>query len=286
MKICWDNLEGVQLTKNGTFSKGTVIYVYKEACAKCVQPYLTLKSCQSKFCGGSCARSGKNNHMYGKSLSVELKKKFAAYLPHGSGALGSNYRGGVTKTGLTVYTTCKDKLIPYEEVREQVGTGLLEVKCAYCDRWYTPTYYSVNHRIAAINSLNKSECRLYCSENCKQACPTYYQMKYPKGFKHVTSREVNPYLRKLVLKRDNWTCQICGKTSKEAQLHVHHMDPVAQNPMFQNDADSCVTLCKGCHKMVHSRRGCRYIDLRCNRETDYTKNFKKEIRLKSTNSEV
>jgi hypothetical protein len=87
--------------------------------------------------------------------------------------------------------------------------------------------------------LNNGECRLYCSENCKQACPTYWQQKYPKGFKHVTSREVNPYLRQMVLERDNWTCQICGKTSKEAQLHVHHMDPVAQNPMFTSYGSGC-----------------------------------------------
>lgn len=41
------------------------------------------------------------------------------------------------------------------------------------------------------------------------------------------------------------------------------MDPAAQNPMFQNDADSCITLCKDCHKFIHKQIGCRYIDLRC-----------------------
>jgi 5-methylcytosine-specific restriction endonuclease McrA len=96
--------------------------------------------------------------------------------------------------------------------------------------------------------------------------PTPSCKMYPKGFKHTTSREVSTYLRQMVLERDNWTCQICGKTIEEIQLHVHHMDPVAQNPMFQNDMDSCVTLCKICHKMVHSRRGCRYVDLQCKKK--------------------
>jgi hypothetical protein len=137
----------------------------------------------------------------------------------------------------------------------------LEAKCVYCGKWFVPTYRAVRNRIMATIHLNNGECRLYCSENCKQACPTY------------------------VLERDNWTCQICGKTSKEAQLHVHHMDPVAQNPMFQNDMDSCITLCKCCHTFVHKQRGCRYIDLRCNRETDYTKEFKEGIRLESINSQ-
>lgn len=37
----------------------------------------------------------------------------------------------------------------------------------------------------------------------------------------------------------------------------------AQNKMLANDPDSCITLCKSCHKFVHSQEGCRYIDLTC-----------------------
>jgi uracil-DNA glycosylase family 4 len=96
-----------------------------------------------------------------------------------------------------------------------------------------------------------------------QACPIYGQIEHPKGFKYASSREVDPHLRQMVFERDNWTCQICGKTIDEAQLHCHHMDPATQNPMFQNDMDSCITLCKDCHDWVHSQYGCRYIDLRC-----------------------
>ena len=291
MKICWDTLEGVHLTRNGTFRKGHVSYIYKEACAKCGGPYLTRKSRQSKFCGISCASKGRKMSDIckkklsiintGKTHSVETIKKLSEIGLKRIGSLNFNYKGGVTKAGLTTYDTHKDTLGIYEEIRKQKGTGILEVKCAYCGRWFTPTYETVGSRLKAINNLNKGEQRLYCSENCKLACPTYGMHKYPKGFKHTSSREVLPALRKMVLERDNWTCQICGKTSKEAQLHVHHMDPVAQNPMFQNDMDSCITLCKCCHTFVHKQRGCRYIDLRCNRETDYTKEFKEGIRLKS-----
>jgi hypothetical protein len=139
----------------------------------------------------------------------------------------------------------------------------LEVKCRYCGRYFIPTHSAVASRIGALNGNVEGDQYLYCSEYCKQACPVYGQVKYPKGFKHTTSREVNSLVRQMVFERDNWTCQICGKTIKDGQLHCHHMDPVAQNPMFQNDINSCITLCKGCHKMVHSRIGCRYIDLVC-----------------------
>jgi hypothetical protein len=293
MKICWDMLEGVHLTKNGNFSKGNDTYIEVGSCAKCGEPYLALRQRPSKFCSIFCVQKNKiisdeckkklSIANTGKVHTAETRKKMSKSRLKRKGSLSPCYRGGVTEVGLITYDTCKDKLGLYEEIREQEGTKVLEVRCTYCNKWYAPKWYEVRNRLTAINNLDKGEQRLYCSEYCKLACPTYKKVKYSKSFKHVSSREVNPYLRQTVLERDNWTCQICGKTIKEAQLHVHHMDPVAQNPMFQNDADSCVTLCKGCHKMVHSRIGCRYVDLQCKTETDYTKNFKEEIRLKSMN---
>lgn len=139
----------------------------------------------------------------------------------------------------------------------------LKIKCRYCGKYFVPSTGDILKRVRALNGEISGDQYLYCSENCKQACPVYNQKKYPKGFKVASSREVNSLVRQMVFERDNWTCQICGRTIKEAQLHCHHMDPVSQNPMFQNDIDSCITLCKDCHKMVHKQHGCRYIDLRC-----------------------
>lgn len=44
---------------------------------------------------------------------------------------------------------------------------------------------------------------------------------------------------------------------------ITYIDTVAQNPMFQNDMDSCITLCKNCHKEVHKLPDCGYHELRC-----------------------
>ena len=263
MKICWDTLEKIKLTRNGTFSKGSHIYIEMESCKVCNDPYLARKCEPSIFCSISCVNSGKNNPMYGKTHTVESKKIISD--------TNSHYKGGISTLGLSRYSVYSDKLDSYETIRKQNNIDVLEARCAYCGRWYTPRYLEIRSRLVAIDNLNQGECRLYCSENCKQACPTYRQQKYPKGFKHLSSREVDPYLRKMVLERDNWTCQICGKTINEAQLHCHHMDPATQNPIFQNDMDSCITLCKGCHKMVHRQHGCRYIDLRCKPIRDINK---------------
>lgn len=164
----------------------------------------------------------------------------------------------------TPFNTFAKKINTYEKIRKStVNKNFLETTCAYCGQWFIPSISQIQHRIQSINGIIRGEHRLYCSENCKQACPIYQQKKYPRSFKQATSREVVPLLRQLILKRDNWTCQKCGATTETAQLHVHHIIPYAQNKMQANDPDSCITLCKFCHEEIHKQDGCKYSDLKC-----------------------
>ncbi len=48
------------------------------------------------------------------------------------------------------------------------------------------------------------------------------------------------------LKRDNYTCCMCGKTDN---LHVHHMLGIACGGSFM--VDNLVTLCSSCHTKQH-----------------------------------
>ena len=157
-----------------------------------------------------------------------------------------------------LYETYKDRLVGIECKSDE--EGYLLVRCKYCNKWFHPTNLSVKSFIKAGDGTNN----LYCSDGCKKSCPTYGMRKYEKGYRQNTSREVQPELRKLVLERDNWTCQKCGKSKDEdinLVLHCHHIDPVKNNPIESADMDNCVTLCKECHKEVHKRKGCRYSDL-------------------------
>lgn len=175
-----------------------------------------------------------------------------------------NYKGGVTKNKLILYETYAPQLEKYQAVYrvEQNGLCLLGVSCIYCGTIFIPNFNSVMGRLGALQKT-RGECNFYCSENCKKACPTYRQVSYPKGFKLATSREVQPELRKLVLARDNYTCQKCFKGLNEAQLHCHHIDPIVNNPIESADIDNCIILCKECHLEVHSTEGCAYNELKC-----------------------
>lgn len=156
----------------------------------------------------------------------------------------------------------KKNLLVYEEVGESLSGDLL-VKCTYCGKFFIPTILSVRSRLQAINGEVRGEGRFYCSDHCKKACPIFYQVLYPKDFKETTSREVQAQLRQLVLKRDDYKCQICGKDQNEVELHCHHIEGVKQNPIESADVDNCITLCKEHHKFVHSQKGCTTYDLKC-----------------------
>jgi hypothetical protein len=183
-----------------------------------------------------------------------------------SGSNSSNWLGGVSKLNLPLFKTYAPQIENYHEVYKvaQNGLELLGVECAYCNQIFVPNTTAVFHRVAVIDGRLSGEANFYCSENCKKACPTYGQHKYPKGFKVSTSREVQPQLRKLVLARDNYQCQICDAGLEEAELHCHHVEAVSQNPIESADVDNCVTLCKDCHTQVHKLPGCNYKELRCN----------------------
>jgi hypothetical protein len=178
----------------------------------------------------------------GKIISEETKKK-----------LGN---GGYSINKFVSYEYYSLILKDFHNIRND--NGILETKCTYCGKWYKPTYIEVNNRLKGING--SGGLNLYCSSNCKRECPTYRQRLYSKGFKHITSREVQPELRKLAFERDNWSCVKCKNTKN---LQCHHIDPVVNNPLESADVDNCVTLCKGCHKETHKLPGCTYKELRC-----------------------
>ena len=176
-----------------------------------------------------------------------------------------NWKGGARSNNLPLYETYASQLEKYQSVYkiEQEGLELLGVNCTYCDQIFIPTLAHVCNKTATFTSISRGEANFYCSENCKLACPTYGQVKYPKGFKPATSREVQPELRKLVLVRDSYRCQICDADLDEAELHCHHIEAVSQNPVESADIDNCITLCKKHHKQVHTLPDCGYNELKC-----------------------
>jgi 5-methylcytosine-specific restriction endonuclease McrA len=61
--------------------------------------------------------------------------------------------------------------------------------------------------------------------------------------------ELYEQLRKQVLRRDGWQCQVCGSRQN---LQVHHKKLRSQQG--DDDDSNLITLCAGCHEGLHRSR--------------------------------
>lgn len=206
MKLCWDNLEKIYLTKNGFLnddSGHTLIEL--EACLSCGMSYLTTKYKPSRFCSRSCSKKGKYAPNYGKTFSVshrrhmslaqtgrkhppEVKKKLSAMAKlrtHSDktkqemsitrrGSNNGNYKGGVDELNVPLYDTYIQQISWCEKTRRNPeNLDWLQIKCVYCDKWFMPKATDVKNRIAFLNGNKISESRFYCSEECKNSCELF-----------------------------------------------------------------------------------------------------------------
>ena len=59
-------------------------------------------------------------------------------------------------------------------------------------------------------------------------------------------------IRQVVLNRDFYICQICGKLNSKTVHHIIEITPVnIDNPNITLNPDNLVTLCERCHRCVH-----------------------------------
>ena len=203
------------------------------------------------------SKANKNNpacaYWTGKKQSKESNKKRSETMK------GKTWSWSKPKITKPLYETYHPQISFAEKTRK--ADDYLQVKCTYCGKWYIPSIQSLRNRIYSLQGKYIGENRLYCSKYCKTACPIYHKILYSDEQQQGTSREVQAELRQMVLERDNWTCQKCGKTKTE--LHCHHIEGIRWEPIESADIDKCITFCKSCHKKTHSKKDCSFFDLRC-----------------------
>ena len=100
-------------------------------------------------------------------------------------------------------------------------------------------WYSINGN---YSSKSPNEKRRYEEEWHKSVENGAYQ--YYKSILYQSK------IRKEVLIRDNYTCQICSKHA-DSKLHIHHILKIKEDG---NDCiDNLITLCPTCHKKADSK---------------------------------
>jgi len=64
---------------------------------------------------------------------------------------------------------------------------------------------------------------------------------------HPIARTAYEELKRQVLHRDSWRCQICGSRTG---LEVHHL--TFRSHQGEDTEDNLITLCTFCHRQIHA----------------------------------
>ncbi len=71
---------------------------------------------------------------------------------------------------------------------------------------------------------------------------------------------INDKIRVEILKRDNYTCQLCftqylpnNKGWRNSKLAIHHKDMNGQKENANNKSFNLETLCRSCHSKLHNK---------------------------------
>lgn len=113
--------------------------------------------------------------------------------------------------------------------------------------WFTPTPRQLEWRIASIEHGTGGR-NFYCSINCKKTCPLYgfnpnHAFLINQKTQPIYTQEEYDIFRKVVLERENYFCEYCGRPAK----YVHHERPQKLEPYFSLDPDYAIAVCKKCH---------------------------------------
>ena len=131
---------------------------------------------------------------------------------------------------------------------------IVKCDCQDCNKIKRIRYDSY---IQTMNKYGKYYCRqcsmrlFHSGENSYNWVQSITQEEREEG---RYTLEYNNFIRK-VLKRDNYTCQVCKKSSKEIKLKVHHIDGYNWCKERRTDESNGITLCETCHKNFHSKYG-------------------------------
>jgi endogenous inhibitor of DNA gyrase (YacG/DUF329 family) len=196
--------------------------------------YLGLKRGYCKFCSRRCAKSKENNPNYGKHLSEETRKKLS---DANKGENSLNYGKHLS-----------------EETRKKISDANKgENHPNYGKHWSDETKKKMSDAMKGENNPNYGK---HLSEETKKKLsdankgenhPNYKGGISLKEFKDAYGLEPTEWkkLAQEVRKRDNFTCQLCGKKNATS---VHHIIP--RRIKIDNSPDNLITLCRSCHSKI------------------------------------
>lgn len=141
-----------------------------------------------------------------------------------------------------VYETFGSMAYKYKKTEKEIKKAVFELR----DNGFIEIYKS-NMRGQIVIAPRKNEYVDFCGEEFyldeSKIMPTpYTNGRNEPGYEKF---------RRKVLKRDGYSCQLCGAVDN---LEVHHKKLYANYPKLRTVVSNGITLCNSCHKNVHRKR--------------------------------
>lgn len=208
-----------------------------------------------------------------KKAKVVNRTPFTIQLLYGSSGYKQPINLGVDAgskyIGLSATTMDKELFKATVELRQDISKLLESRRSQRRNRrsklWYRkPRFLNRRNRKGKVapSVQNKIDCHLTIIRKVCSMLPVVniivetaefdlHKLKNPNvsGKEYQDGGQKDFYnVKSAVLNRDNYTCQICGE--KDTRLEVHHIQ--FRSKGGSNRMDNFVTLCRDCHKQIHS----------------------------------
>lgn len=208
-----------------------------------------------------------------KKAKVVNRTPFTIQLLYGSSGYKQPINLGVDAgskyIGLSATTMDKELFKATVELRQDISKLLESRRSQRRNRrsklWYRkPRFLNRRNRKGKVapSVQNKIDCHLTIIRKVCSILPVVniivetaefdlHKLKNPNvsGKEYQDGGQKDFYnVKSAVLNRDNYTCQICGE--KDTRLEVHHIQ--FRSKGGSNRMDNLVTLCRDCHKQIHS----------------------------------
>lgn len=186
-----------------------------------------------KYCSISCARYARH------------KRRTDYNLEHPKYVFLCNFCGKEIRTNDKRRKFCNSKCNWNYQNAKRKTTKEETRKCPVCCKLFKPMQ-------------KRGVGKKYCSIKCRNK-HAYQKHKNSSKSKNWNWRKQNKFDGNWfkALKRDKFTCQICGKQiypsqwiSNKTRLEVHHKDGTGENTK-NHDLENLLTLCSKCHKLFH-----------------------------------
>lgn len=253
--ICWGNLEGFILSKNGNLirRRPRLKFWYIKTCVCCGEECL-CGSNSSKFCSNKCSSFGKFNGMYGKPNQSNLGKKHNADTKRkmSLAQLGEkNHFFGKKHPQETL-----DKIsgenhhqfgnpIP-DEIKEKISNTLKDKMVGEKNPMYGYKYTKAQRE---KKSIQNSGCNNPMYGRIRGLSPAWRGGISNEDYCDVWR---DKDYKNSIKERDNYKCQNpdCWNKCNHLPLHVHHIDYDKKNCHYLN----LITLCPSCNSRANANR--------------------------------